>query len=432
MTILIWLLALLAAFAPAAAEETGDIYVLTTNGSAVLAAETGALLVWPGQYAEITPLGDCGLYAARPLAGGGLGVIDASGAALTAFDYSALEYDGEHIIFTRDDRCGAMSLSGETLIEPVYTRLVSAGEAGFLAFRTDPLDDTPDSLWHVSPSDEEHVTGVKLSYGPLAFSEGMAEAADTAGKWGYLNGEGAWTIEPEYTWCGPFLGGAACAVTESGAGLIDKSGAWIVEPAYERIQRGPRPDSPALAFSQGNVSLISATDGSLIARFANADATWAGSAICVNAGGRLRLVSADGEASFEADEGVVGLSAQGGCVLLQRAFTEEKPFSFIGPDGARHGDWQELSFAGLYEGREYFIFSEYDTEKTVYPSGLVFYDEVLGTRRYGLLNDEGDAVADGFLSLRRTGRALLTAETESWLGLIRPDGTVIMRLEKEE
>ena len=45
---------------------------------------------------------------------------------------------------------------------------------------------------------------------------------------------------------------------------------------------------------------------------------------------------------------------------------------------------------------------------------------------------EGDVVAGDFLSLRRTGRALLTAETESWIGLIRPDGTVVMSLEKEE
>ena len=105
----------------------------------------------------------------------------------------------------------------------------------------------------------------------------------------------------------------------------------------------------------------------------------------------------------------------------------------MGADGALHGGWQELSFAGDYEGRAYFIFSEYEAERADYEAqGLTFYDEAAGTRRYGILNDAGDVVAGGFISLRRTGRALLTAETEAWIGLIRPDGTVIMSLEKEE
>ena len=432
MTIMIWLLALLTAFTPAAAEEADTYYVLTTNGSAALASETGELLVWPGEYSRIEALGDSGLYAARPLSGGGLGLIRADGSALTAFEYETFEYDGERVIFAREGKWGAMDLSGNALVEAAYTRLVSAGEAGFLAFRTDPLDDTPDSLWHVSGNGEERVTGVKLSYGPLTFSENLAEAADTAGRWGYLDGEGAWAIPPRFVWCGPFLGGAACAVTEEGAGLIDRAGEWIVQPVFERVQRAPRAELPALGFADGAVSLFSQRDGALIAFFEDADAAWAGDAVCVNAGGRLFLVNAAGETVFEADEGVVGLRAQGGCTLIQRAFTEERPFSFVGADGARHGSWQELSFAGMYGGREYFIFSEYDTRKSEYASGLVFYDEVTGTRRYGLLNDEGDAVAGEFLSLRRTGRALLTAETESWIGLIRPDGTVVMSLEKEE
>ena len=64
--------------------------------------------------------------------------------------------------------------------------------------------------------------------------------------------------------------------------------------------------------------------------------------------------------------------------------------------------------------------------------GVVFYDEEAGTRRYGLLSASGEIVGSGYLSLRRTGRALLTAETDEWIGLIRPDGTVIMSLEKAE
>jgi len=435
VTAILWLLALLAALCPAAtAEQTGDIYVLTTNGSAVLTDETGGVLVRPGEYAEIGRLGGSGLYAARPLSGGGLGVIRADGTAVTAFEYSALEYDGGRIVFTRDGRCGVMDTSGSALIEPLYTRLISAGESGWLALKSDPLDDTPDSLWRVTPDGAEQPTGVKLSYGPLAFSDGLAEAVDMTGRWGYLDAEGGWAVEPRFSWCGPFRDGAACAAEGDGMGLVGRSGAWIVPPVYVRLERGA-PQMPLIGFEEGAVSLVSPQDGAVIARFAGAgaDAGYTGALIRVSAGGRLCLVDGQGAVVREAEEGVVGLQERGGCVIEQRSFSEERPYGFIGADGARHGDWQELSFAGSYRDRMYFIFSEYETVRSEYAGqGLVFYDEVLGTRRYGLVNDEGDVMSAGFISLRRTGRALLTAETENWIGLIRPDGTVIMSLEKAE
>ncbi len=180
------MLALLALFCPgAAAGEARDIYVLTTSNSAALADETGAVLIWPGEYSEITPLGDSGLYAARPLGGEDLlGVIAADGAALTAFEYEALAYEDGRIFFTRDGLCGVMDEEMRTLIEPVYRRLVSAGGSGYLALRSDPLDDTPDSVWHVSPDGAERMTGVKVAYGLLALSEGMMEAVRPAGLYG--------------------------------------------------------------------------------------------------------------------------------------------------------------------------------------------------------------------------------------------------------
>ena len=55
-----------------------------------------------------------------------------------------------------------------------------------------------------------------------------------------------------------------------------------------------------------------------------------------------------------------------------------------------------------------------------------------GSRRYGLIDMTGRVVIDGLTSLKATGRALLTAETDDWLGLIRPDGTIVIRLDKEE
>ena len=79
----------------------------------------------------------------------------------------------------------------------------------------------------------------------------------------------------------------------------------------------------------------------------------------------------------------------------------------------------------------YAAFSTYDTQ-TAEIDGLTFRDEVSGSRRYGLIDMTGRVVIDGLTSLKATGRALLTAETDDWLGLIRPDGTIVIRLDKEE
>ena len=424
---------LFALFCAARAGETREVYVLATNGSAVLADEAGAVLIPPGQYAEIAPLGDSGLFAARRLSGGGLGVIRADGSAVTGFHYGALEYDGARIIFSADGKCGAMTLEGGGLIEPVYTRLISAGE-GSLAFKTNPLDDTPDALWRVSESGEEHLTGLKLSFGPLAMSEGLSEAADALGRWGYVGADGGWAIEPTFAWCGPFRDGLARAAADEGMGLIDRGGEWIVAPDYRRIERGAS-GRPFLAFEDGALSLLDAMTGEPVARFEGeaVDAGYAGGLIRVSAGGALTLVDDRGEVVSEAPEGAVGLTESGGCVIVQRAFSDERPFSLIGADGTAHGDWRELTAAGSYGGRAYFIFSDYEAVRSEYAAqGVVFHDEVAGTRRYGILDDAGGVVLDGLISLRRTGRALLTAEAEDWVGLIRPDGTVIMKLEKAE
>ena len=432
-TFALWLLACACALlAGAGAEESREVYVLA-NGSAVLADEAGELLIRPGRYADIAPLGDCGLFAARRLSGGGLGVIRSDGTPVTDFDYSALEYDGARIIFSAGSRSGAMTTAGEILIEPVYTRLISAGE-GYLAFKTDPLDDTPDTLWRVSASGEEHLTGLKLSFGPLAMSEGLSEAADALGRWGYVDAAGGWAVEPAFAWCGPYRDGLALAAVDGAMGLIDRAGQWVVEPVYRRLDRGA-PGRPLLAFGEGAVSLLEEATGAMIARFegGTVDAGYAGGLIRVSADRRLFLADDRGEPVYEAPEGVVGLWESGGCVIVQRGFSEEKPFSLMGADEVFHGDWRELSPAGDYGGRAYFIFSDYEAQRAEYASrGILFYDEVTGTRRYGLLNDAGEVVLDGLIRLRRTGRALLAAEAEDWVGLIRPDGTVIMKLEKEE
>ena len=412
--------------------EAREIYVLDTGGSAALADETGEVLIAPGVYSQIMALRHDELYAASLMGESGLGLIRADGTPLTALVYDALEYGGGKIFFRRDGGCGVMDTSGNVLIEPVYTRLIDNGQGGYLALRSDPLDDTPDAVYVVAPDGSEHAAGVRVSFGLQAMSEGLTEAVSTAGLYGYLNGDGEWAIEPVFVWCGAFCSGRALACSAEGMGVIDASGRWLIEPVYRRVVLNDRDaGAPVLAFDGDAALMIRPEDGWIIARFEGGDAAFDGGYVRVVQNGRIFLTDYEGKTVYEAPGDAVGLETRDGYIIVQRAFTEERPYTLIAPDGASCGDWQELSYAGQYGGNIYFLFSTYETTKTDC-GGLTFYDETPGTRRYGLIDSGGGVVADGLTALKRTGRKVLSAETDDWIGLIRPDGTVIMRLEKEE
>ena len=417
------------ASAACAEGEMPDTLLMLTGGSAVLADDDGNLIVEAGVYSGIAPLTGSSYYAARRIEGGGLGVIDSRGREMTDFIYDSLEYADGRIIYARDGLTGVMTVSGDPLIEARYTRLIVT-DKGYLALKSNPLDDTPDALWQISLDGTERATGIRLSFGPLASSTGLYEAADTRGLWGYLNGVGSWAIEAAFAWCGPFASGRAVAATAEGAGLIDPRGNWVVPPAYRRVIKR---DNRALGFTDGGIQLISCRDGSVLAEFTgeNVDGGFTGGRVWIACSGRCALYDEDGRLLYAAPDGVSRLNALGDTVILTYASFPEAPMSFVGADGEERGAWNELSYAGLYEGRAYLIFSLYETSVAEYGSAT-FYDEIPGSRRYGLMDENGAVIGDDFIALKRSGQSLLTAETENWIGLIRPDGQIIARLEKSE
>ena len=430
------ILALLLGLALPASGEGTDRYILSTGGSAVLTDEAGQILIGPGRFADMTALGEGGLYAATELGGTLMGLVDETGEALTPFDLQDAQWDGERVVFSRDGLWGVMDASGGTVIEARYTRLVRAGEGGYLALRTDPYDDLPDTVYHVSPDGGESAAGATTAMGLEVLSGGYAAYTDNLGRWGYLDEAGDVAIEAAFRWGGPFIEDRAAAAGDGGAGLIDGTGRWVVEPVWRRVERSSIPGAPALAVGDGVVALLSLPDGAELARFEGegVDAVFAGEAALISyAGGASALVDFEGRVLASREGGVARMTGWAGCVIVEAAPPAAAPFSFIAPDGAAHGAWQGLTPAGLDDGTAYFIAMSFDARPTSYePSGLTFYDEVEGTRRYSLVRGDGTVVSEGYTSLRRTGHALLTAETDNWIGLIRPDGEIIMRLEKEE
>jgi WG containing repeat len=67
----------------------------------------------------------------------------------------------------------------------------------------------------------------------MPFSEGVARVL-VDGKWGYIDREGNFSINPRYTLALDFRSGVASASVENRGpfGFIDRSGSFCIEPAY--------------------------------------------------------------------------------------------------------------------------------------------------------------------------------------------------------
>lgn len=410
-----------------------ESYALRTGGSAVLADADGNLLVSAGVYSDMIRLSDDDLFAASPVGSAQYGLISGDGRALTEFIYDSLTFDGETVIFSRGGLCGAMDAQGNLKIEPRYTRLIPMGEGMFLALKSNPLDDSPDALYAVAEDGGERSTGVRLSYGPFSAGQGLSVAVALGGLYGYLGADGQWAIEPAFTWADKMRFGRARASTESGMGLIGLDGQWLIEPQDGRlIISGKAEDAPVVRVDDGGVELLSSADGALIRRFEGAlNAAFTGSAICIEGADGVFLADYAGNVIFESADGAEAIAELGGGCIERLDAQQDQRFVLRDHTGAEIGRWQELTFAGRYNDVIYAAFSTYDTQATEI-DGVTFLDEVSGSRRYGLIDMTGRVVIDGLISLRATGRALLTAEADDWLGLIRPDGTIVIKLNKEE
>ena len=56
------------------------------------------------------------------------------------------------------------------------------------------------------------------------------------GKWGYVDEEGKFLINPQFERALPFVGGDLAAATSNGEqwGYVDREGKWAIEPQFER------------------------------------------------------------------------------------------------------------------------------------------------------------------------------------------------------
>ena len=153
--------------------------------------------------------------------------------------------------------------------EDVPAGIVADGEAGG-AF---PAQGEDSELWGFAREDGSWWVEPVFSQAPSPLREGLACALDPEG-WGigYLDGTGAWAIEPQFYSAGNFSEGLAAAKDASGLfGYVDASGEWAIEPSFAEA----RPFHEGLAA----VSTPELDESGNVARYAwgyvGSDGSWA-------------------------------------------------------------------------------------------------------------------------------------------------------------
>lgn len=192
------------------------------------------ILVQPGEYEGLFALTDA-LFAARTAEGWLL--LGEEGTALSEEIWEDVYEENGVLLCKKDGLYGVYGLDLSTMYEHVYTQIVSNGQGGFLALKTEPNDERGDGVYLLDGKGGETATGTVIVYGLNPFSCDRSAAVGSGGKrTGYLAPDGTWAITAQYGYGAAFVQeGLAVASADSGAGVIDVDGNWIISPKYETV-----------------------------------------------------------------------------------------------------------------------------------------------------------------------------------------------------
>lgn len=394
---------------------------------AALVGEDGATIIAPGEYAQIVDFGMPGLFAAL-LPDGGYAIVDETGARRGNATYDYLENVDGAIFYARGEKYGVLDAELNEVVPCEYTWLVSNGEGGFLALRTDIWDDSPDGVYLIDQSGYVSPTGVKVASILWPFSGGMSQALSVDnGRYGYLNTDGQWQLQPQYAYADQFANGLAVATLDSGSGMIDTRGNWRIMPKYDFVGRPAGSDGLIAAVRYNElVDVFRAGDLSYLYTL-TCDAEGAYTALS----GKILLVfSTDGvRAVNDAGETVIETSAAGSIASAGRRRL------FVHPDewGAKtayladvngkrlSAEYQDLGLFSTVDGRDYFTVRSFDVERT--ENGLNWLSD---TMRCGLIDEDGREILPIVYSeLSSPAPGYIQASDEEGVHLLKLDGTEI-------
>lgn len=394
---------------------------------AALVGEDGATIIAPGEYAQIVDFGMPGLFAAL-LPDGGYAIVDETGARRGDATYDYLENVDGAIFYARGEKYGVLDAELNEVVPCEHTWLVSNGEGGFLALRTDIWDDSPDGVYLIDQSGYVSPTGVKVASILWPFSGGMSQALSVDnGRYGYLNADGQWQLQPQYAYADQFVNGLAVATLDSGSGMIDTRGNWRIMPKYDFVGRPAGSDGLIAAVKYNElVDVFRASDQSYLYTL-TCDTEGAYTALS----GKILLVfSTDGvRAVNDAGETVIETSAAGSIASAGRRRL------FVHPDewGAKtayladvngkrlSAEYQDLGLFSTVDGRDYFTVRSFDVERT--ENGLNWLSD---TMRCGLIDEDGREILPVVYSeLSSPAPGYIQAIDEEGVHLLKLDGTEI-------
>lgn len=171
-----------------------------------------------------------------------LGLIDTQGRWLVQPEYEYLAPPAHGLLVAMEDMYyGLLDKQGNCVADFQYQLLYSNDE-GFAFSLPDGTCGQLDKQGRVLLTGLPH---------PPDFHEGLAACLSDApdALYGYIDTQGHWAIEPQFTYAPPFSGGVAPVGVEAGGdllfGLIDTQGAYRAEPIYAQLRENRNGVIPA-------------------------------------------------------------------------------------------------------------------------------------------------------------------------------------------
>ena len=234
---------------------SAQTFAAGTDGQYALVSDAGEIICPVGEYEQIIGVTDS-IFAAKTDEGWVL--LDENGERVTDAAYEDVYAQGGYLLLKKDGLYAAADDKAQLVTEHLYTQIVPNGEGGFLALKTEPMDDRGDGVYLIAPDGSETASGTVIVYGLSPFSCARSAAVSSGGKrTGYLAPDGTWAITAQYGHGSLFTEeGLAVAAADSGVGVIDTEGNWVVSPKFEQICLTPGNRIAAVRTGSGRIGLM--------------------------------------------------------------------------------------------------------------------------------------------------------------------------------
>jgi hypothetical protein len=387
-----------------------------------------ALVKWDDRYGFIDPTGsfaidvefdDASSFTPEGFAmvkkNGKWGVIDGQEHLVLPCVYEEIRFSRQgFILFREHGLWGFMRPDSSVFVEPIFTNIREFNDNGNEAVVA-VIEPAKRGAWSLVDTTGKAVSDETFADVGLFFDR-VAPAAAMNKKWGLVNTQGAWVLQPQFAAVENFCphGFARIHKNElsngrfSGSGYVNTDGEVVVEPKYTFVSPKSPDGLQAIRTSKGNGFINMKGDVVIEPSFqatgnfskqgvapASANGRWGlidktGKWVLKPEYDRINDFSASGMAVFE-QGGLKGVLAENGEVVVEPLFEDVK----ISPSGEVVAWPKKNEAAGLLSSEGDTLLEPRYTKLDVAPNGLFYYerrDQKSGKLDSGYLNKHGETV----------------------------------------